>query len=376
MLTIESVVPYLLDHGLIDPTWIIDGELRIGSVSRRNRNYKVEGPGGKGFLVKQPDHPRVGSSETLRRELTFRRFVRDNSQAASVSGLIPPLIEDDWEEGMSVYELISDVDSISSLLTAPICESALADAMQMFGRALGSVHRVFRLTEWEVDSYPMSLSLKPPWPLGLLRPEPWLLERSSAANHQMLRILQETEGLDDRFRTLSSQWQADTLVHGDIRFDNVLLRRNCANDRAGPSDVWLVDWEMVQAGDPAWDLAGALQDFMVLWVSSIPLSETCSLDQSVRNARIRLGDVQAAIRTLWTGYLGSAGLKSPEASTFLLRAVAYSVARLFQSVYELSQSENTLSGQAILLLQLGVNLLADPACGQVQLYGVPNTLRL
>jgi Ser/Thr protein kinase RdoA (MazF antagonist) len=375
MLTLESVVPYLIERGLIDPNWIIDGELRISSSARRNRNFKVEGPSGKGFLLKQPDDPMEGGHETLRREQTFRRFCRECSQAGPLAPLLPRLIESDRQEARSVYELIPDVTSIWSLLDAQNGEPALTEAVRSVGQALGTVHRVFRLSGWEDDSYPHGLSRQLPWALTFPRPEPWLLAHMSAANHQTWRILQGEDGLDDRLQALCRLWQPETLIHGDVRFDNFLFRRPPTDLQSAPIEVWLVDWEMVQIGDPAWDLAGALQDFLVFWIASMPLSAERSVEQSIDQSRVRLADLQAAIRELWTGYQAGAGMSGGERGSFLGRAVAYSAARLFQSVHEMSQPEDELPGQAVILLQLGANLMADPERGQVQLYGIPNAFR-
>ena len=66
MLGVDNVADFLLEKGLIDTAWIIDGALTVRSAARRNRNLRVEGPGGTGFLIKQPDSPLEGGFQTLR----------------------------------------------------------------------------------------------------------------------------------------------------------------------------------------------------------------------------------------------------------------------------------------------------------------------
>ena len=63
------------------------------------------------------------------------------------------------------------------------------------------------------------------------------------------------------------------------------------------------------------------------------------------------------------------------ANATLLRAVAFSGARLVQTAYEVSQAANTMPAQSVLLLQVSANLLADPESAQVQFYGIPQTFR-
>ena len=43
MLSVDGATALLVERGLIDPAWIIDGALTIKSVARRNRNLRVEG---------------------------------------------------------------------------------------------------------------------------------------------------------------------------------------------------------------------------------------------------------------------------------------------------------------------------------------------
>ena len=58
----------------------------------------------------------------------------------------------------------------------------------------------------------------------------------------------------------------------------------------GPVELWIVDWEAVGFGDPAWDVAGALQDFLVYWVFSMPMSHELTPEQMIAQARVPLGE--------------------------------------------------------------------------------------
>ena len=65
MIPVDEAMPYLLERGLVDRAWVIDGALRVSSAARRNRNLRVEGPGDAGYLIKQPDGPDAGGHRTL-----------------------------------------------------------------------------------------------------------------------------------------------------------------------------------------------------------------------------------------------------------------------------------------------------------------------
>ncbi len=151
MLDVDSVVPFLLERGLIEVAWIIDGTLTIRSVSRRNRNLRVDGPEGVGFLIKQPDHLSHGGHATLRRELLFHTFCREEPAATALTHFLPRLVHNCVEDAILVFELISDATTlqIKSAEHGGRCHSLRA--ARELGQALGTLHRDFRLMDPERD---------------------------------------------------------------------------------------------------------------------------------------------------------------------------------------------------------------------------------
>jgi hypothetical protein len=95
-----------------------------------------------------------------------------------------------------------------------------------------------------------------------------------------------------------------------------------------------------------------------------------SADQMMAAAHYPLSAVQSAFRALWAGYRATASLPGDEASALLTRAVAFSAPRLIQSAYEMSHGSPGLLPAAVILLQVGTNILNDPELAQVQLYGL------
>jgi aminoglycoside phosphotransferase (APT) family kinase protein len=207
--------------------------------------------------------------------------------------------------------------------------------------------------------------------LNAHRPAPGLLATLSPAGARVLQIVQSKQGLDTRLDRLRPRWRRETLIHGDIKSDNILIRPSRTEPEPRPTEVSIVDWEFVQIGDPAWDLAGALHDFLIFWTASMPLGPSVSAEAMMAQARYPLECLQPAIRALWDGYQAAAKLGPSEAEDLLPRAVEFSAERLIQASYELAVEKQDLPDLAVVLLQISANILADPDGGRVQLYGIP-----
>jgi Ser/Thr protein kinase RdoA (MazF antagonist) len=375
MLDVDSATSYLLETGLLDGGAIVDGELTIVSAARRNRNLRVEGPAGTGYLIKQADDPVHGGHETLRCEAAFYAFCRAEPATAAVARLLPRLVHYDPAPPILALELARGSAPLWERLAAAEGQPIPTAPARAVGGALATVHTTFRIIGAARDARLSWLPRRLPWVMLIHKPDPELLTTLSPACYQALNILQTQVGLGEQLNRLRKQWQPDTVIHNDVRSDNLLLSSPDAGGEPGLSDVLLVDWEMVQVGDPAWDVAGALQDLVLFWINSMPLSEAIGVEELAARAGRPWRAIQVALRAFWHGYQQEAGLTPAEADRLLSRAVSFSAARMIQTVYEWAQPMNALPAQAVLLLQVSANVLEDPDEAQTRFYGIPQTFQ-
>jgi hypothetical protein len=369
MLSLEDSVQYLLDRNLVTVQTIIEGDLSITSAARRNRNLRVARRDGPGYLIKQPDDPTLGGAYTLRHETDFYAFCQQEPAAAAMQTLLPRMLYCDNEQTLLAIELFENALPLWGYYYEFDAESFPARVAGPLGRALGVLHDTFRTPGLADDSRLDWLRRDPPWVMQVHKPGPEMLAVLSPANYQTLRILQTQEGLSGHLDSLRRLWKPQAVIHSDIKSDNILVLSSHANDATGLPELRIVDWETVQIGDPAWDLAGALQDFLLFWVSSMNQTMPTS-EAMVMSARYPLSVLQPAIRALWRGYRSAVRLTQAEANILIRRATSFSAARIIQSAYELAQNSRDLPVGSVLLLQISANLLADPETGQVQLYGL------
>lgn len=351
----------------MDAAAIVDGDYAVVDSARRNRNLKVI-YGGGGYVIKQPDRSAEQSERTLRTEGAFYRLCRDDERAAPVRAHIPRLVAQQPEDGLLVIELLEHAVPLWALYAESEPPVFPVEPAARLGRALGTLHATFRRPAFDDAPALQSLPTHAPWILWVHRPGPAILEQLSAANLQTLKIVQQQVGLAVHLDALRRDWRIETLLHGDVKSDNVLVWRRAED--AGV-ELRLVDFELIQRGDPAWDVGGALADFLLFWIASIPLDARRRPDEMLAEARYPLSSLQPAVRALWSHYRREAGLEPAVAGEFLARAVRSCAARLIQTAYEQSQEAPALSNPAVALLQVAVNTLADPEGAQLHLFGLP-----
>ena len=366
MLTVDNAISFLLDRQLVDVKDIVDGDLKIVDAARRNRNLRVTRRSGPNYLIKQPDPGEHSARRTLTTEARFYAFCQQDPRAAPLLGLIPRLFQFDPEQAILVTELLQASVTLREYYASLGTDRFPNDVSERIGCALATLHRTCRIAELGDSPVLGRLASFVPWILTVHKPGPEMLANLSPANTLTLKILQQDASLTRALDTLRLEWRTDTLIHNDVKSDNVLLV-----EENGAVEVRFVDWELVQIGDPAWDLGGLFHDVLVRWVQSMPASSARTPDEQLAEAQLPLALVKLVIRGVWSGYQSTAGLTGDSAAEILVRSISCAAARIIQSAYEYSNNAPSLSNHAVVMLQVCANVLADPAAAALNLFGLP-----
>jgi aminoglycoside phosphotransferase (APT) family kinase protein len=363
-LTVDTAVGYLVARELVGAADIVRGDLRIVDAGRRNENLKVIRQRGRSYLLKQPGAGEPATEATIRLEAAFYGYVSLARRAAALRRFLPRFHGWDEDSCVLVLELLEGRSLWSHYAAAGASEFP-ADAASSLGEALGTLHRVFRRLR-KAPAWLSILHAAPPWILSVHRPSPEIFGRLSPANLRLLGWLQRESPLTSTFDALREEWEPDTLVHNDLKGDNVL-----AIPEGESARVRIVDWELVQIGDAAWDVGAVFRDVLDYWLLSVPLSSDLTAEEMLEDARLPLAALHPAARAFWSAYCAAAGVPRSAARTFLLRSLQLCGARLAQGAYELSAAEASPSNLAIALLQLAANIVADPTEASLTLFGIP-----
>ena len=209
-----------------------------------------------------------------------------------------------------------------------------------YGRAVARVHRV---------QAPQLGS--PPWLLSALEPcwggyswLPW-------SCRELLLELAAQPSIRRSFGRAAARWRPSVLVHGDLRWANVLAETDTGN-----TGLWLVDWELACAGDPAWDVGCVIADLLGA-AATRAVSESAPLP-----------DLWEAAHAFLAGYRSVASPPPQEWRALLQRSVALAGIRLIQTLIEYDYAD-LLATMKPVLLPWSALLLSEPPALIAELAG-------
>ena len=345
----HDVVRYLIARGLLSAEDVVAGQLSIEDAIGRNDNLLIRSATGRAYAFKHAAGD-ANAARMLALEATlYERASTPGSRGLGALGAFLPLLAlFDREEGV----LVTHLARARELWELEVPHDALAPIGSASGHVLAACHDV------RGDSIPEPLrDRRPPWILQLHRQDPSLLRDAWPAHLEIIRLVQADAGTCATLDRLHATWTRQCLIHGDVKLSNLLAETDA---RTGtPLRLILLDWETAAAGDPAWDVGSVFQ--LVLWHA---LHSVFTVDEELPSAdpreafAARLALYRPELQAFVNAYRGAAD--SGTAHALVLRSTTWCGARLIQSAYEEASGLEHPSLFSLALLQLGVNVLADP----------------
>lgn len=355
MLSQHEVVPYLISRGLIGSRCVVDGNVAVLDSSRRNRNYRIISPDGC-YLLKQA----VGSDrvETLSREAAVYQQFLSEGRTNGITSHLPRCYAYDPEQHILILELIQGAENLreqQQRLGRVSSHSAKQAAL-----ALASLHVATSVPQKANGTLRMSV-------LSLHEPSLTVYRLISGAGLRLIEIIQKQKSLAANLDRLRHAYQPSAFIHGDIRAENFLIPVPLARNNR---PIKIVDLEFAGAGDAAWDVGSVFAEYLGFWLFSFPLMTAQRLDRFIHLAACPLETIQPSIRSFWIGYAACVGLAGPKRNQFLLRAAKFAALRLIVSAFEMSVSLSSLNTCILSLVQVAMNILAQPEKAVIELLGI------
>jgi hypothetical protein len=357
MISATTLTKYLIVRDFLKREEAIGAGLSVQDSSRRNCVFKVTRAAGGSYLVKQGMD--ADRNKTIRREGSAYREMKHDKR---LQRIVPKTYGYDSRRNTLIVELLTDAIDLRSY------HESRKGTPPIIGEILGSA-----VADIHSHRLPRPNFAKPSHflPAAFLFHTPRLrtLRYFSLGQFEVIKIIQQF-GFRRHLESLRRGWRLLSFTHGDLRWDNCLIRKRSVLKQ---SPVKIVDWELAGPGDPAWDAGAVIAEYLRFWVSLIPVTGESAPDRYLDFAEIPLERMQPALRSFWRVYAeritSALRLTKKEARELLLLSIRYTAVRLIQAAFE--DSSEGLSGKMISMLQLSLNIFerTEEACAD--LLGLP-----
>jgi len=342
----SNVVAYLAQRGVVPASSA--AALVVNPSVRRNRNFKILRPGHPGYFVKQAKEEDGG--KTLRREALCYWRAQDDVRLAPLARLMPRFVDYDDDARVLVVELVGGSETLYEHFLrdrafSPEIGGLLGDGLAVYQSDLG------RRLRGEVDdeTFPGTL----PWLFTAADEIEWFRGWFGEAGAELLTWLCGHPSFIETVRRVSGRWRRDTLVHGDLKWDNCLLAR----EADGRYSLRFVDWELADVGDARWDIGGVIQAFLVSWSSWSAYG-------------VVLEAVQPAIQGFWRRTVEARALPRDQVAILLEQSIECAGLRMAQSALEAVYGAADVHPSAMETAQLALRMVESPSAAIAEQLGL------
>lgn len=244
----------LVDEGIVGGEDALHGRVTVTDLSRSNQVSLVAVDARPAAVVKrsQTEVDDADDLDPMGAEVAAYRWL---AGAPATARLAPVMIAALPEEGAIITEPVVDAVSLHDEMLRP--GGSPESLIVGLGSSLGILHGAFV----DVDS----LHPRRPWILGVPSGQ---VPAAIAARPSIKAILDRIcahAAVVSAIQWLGSTWKPRAAIHGDVKFDNVLVTSTTPVDlhQRPEQRLWLIDWELAGLGEPVWDLAGVVDGLLM-----------------------------------------------------------------------------------------------------------------
>ncbi len=369
LLNFQNLLEYSVKHGLCTKE---DCDLLvIEQVAAKNFNLLVKFPNNCKLLVKQERHDREGKTAgEFLNEWRIQEFLERFPELGNFRPLLPVVLHFDAENSIIVFKYLDDYRDLADFYAKEnVFPSALASSI---GNVIATIHRsTFNRQNYrDFFSQDSEAELKDQVPnlirsLERITPEIFGLVPSDGLKFFVL--YQRYESLAQAIAELSTAYNPCCLTHNDLKLNNILLHQDW--QQSNQNIVRLIDWERSAWGDPAFDLGTLIASYLLIWLSSLVISQTLTIEESLRLAATPLEQIQPSISAMTVAYFNAFPEIVEHRPDFLKRVVQFAGLALIQQIQAMIQYQKSFGNTGICMLQVAKSLLCRPEQSMPTVFG-------
>jgi hypothetical protein len=357
VLELEDVAPYLIDRGLISARAVVDGRLRVVDASRLNRVFVITAERERCFVLKSAG---AATDTGTAREAAVLERLWSVDESGQLASCLPTVVAYDSTRSVLILEAAPYARDLRRHHARGRFSRALT---RKAARTLALLHAIPPAALDGLRNHADSTS----W-MRVHEPDLAFIHTMSPAAEELTRIIQSIDGMGTALDDLVASWREESVIHGDIRWDNLLAVRD--EDSKRWSRLQVIDWELCGGGDPAVDIGAFFGEYLRAWLQSIPITDPQDPGRLLAHAGLPLRRMRPALRAFWDAYTEHSRETANELSRRLSRAICFAAVRLLTAALEEAQTLVEPRARVLYLVPLSRNILLRPDEASAYLLGL------
>jgi serine/threonine protein kinase len=378
-LSSQNIFDYLSDLGLCADS--DREETQIEPKAAKNFNLLLSFPDRQKLLVKQerinPTGKRAGE---FLREWRFHKLLAQFSKLYHLRSLTSEVIHFNEQDSIIAFNYLDNYRDLADFYLKD--KSFPTEIASATGIALASIHRAtFNRQEYRdfINEYcdDRLLDLPSYNMRSLNRLSPEIFGQVPADAIKFFVLYQRYDSLDAAISELIATAKPCCIIHNDLKLSNILLDLNWDRDsnpvdisgNSNHSIVRAIDWERSTWGDPAFDLGALIASYLHLWLSSLVVSKSMAIEESLRLATTSLEQLQPSIAAFTEAYLTHFPELIEHHPDLLKRIIQFAGLSLIEQIQATIQYQKTFGNAGISTLQVAKSLLCRPEQSVPTIFG-------
>jgi Phosphotransferase enzyme family len=344
---------------------------RLEPIAAKNFNLLIIGADDLQLLVKQERHNKEGKAiGEFMAEWQIHQLIADFPRLQHWQYCTSELLHFDRDNSILVFRYLNDYRDLSNFYTQ---ENIFDDRIaQKLGTVLASFHRdtyhraIYRLALGK-DRRHSETSIVKALIRNLEHLTPEIFGIVPDDGLKFYTLYQRYDSLGQALVELGDAVRACCLTHNDLKLNNILLHNEW--EQLESQIVRIIDWERADWGDPAFDLGTLIASYLQMWLGSLVVSKSLSIEESLSLAITPLDRIQPSIAALVQAYLQAFPDILTDRPDFLVRVIQFAGLGLIQGIQAGVDYQKTLGNSGIAQLQVAKSLLCRPERSMLTVFG-------